>query len=1155
MDLKNLIFPENYDSSRGGVVEMKKLRSALGHLVYKSGRIGRLIVDVVGDEVCWAMLNSADGDGESGALVKFVSDVPEEPLLQIEQIVDDGLKNGGEAIKSEEPLPAEPNDGTADGVPADASLPVSTSTTTSTPADAALHAAETATTPATDHHLNSQLQSLEHYIANLHRTELTLRKSLMKAIDKGHGKAGSGINSMLQLSTLAIATSADEVEGMAEAEDWRYFLPKKASTDVNDSDNESSGSTGKGDAKEVKWRNSSASHALIGQIMYRPQFSPLRPDNNNLNDADDYKNQKCHWYRIVSYTPSEADVEVVGSDNPTSDTTVANKEARPNTIVQRRMRFRAVPVAESDIDLPYSEEGTNDDGMDIDDEDVEYMVLTEGQARAGVEAALLHCMIENKHRKLANVKAESAAAASFSSAAQLLSTQSGPHPFKNKHGSRIMLTPKPVKPEDGTSQFEILYGVIAGYDIQADEKGVKNRLLVLLENDDSDVKNNDGEEEMDADEKKLLDKKPCAFWSTVVDDDSHGALLTDIVSSSNEENDVTQQQQQQLFSQLCPTYEIQTHEYHANSEAYATCHTILTYLKSHSKISPFLEPVDPIALGIPDYLQVIKEPMDVGTLERELVGGIYSRIPPKQSTNDIDEEYEEEGADSPIYQMAYGPFYSAIMRIFDNCIQYNGKESWIGNEALLVKKAVEKKVQTVVSKAVWAGQGPKKTEKSFGGGRSSRGGKKSYTEDDSDANMYEYESDYEDDHAPGKRRSGKSKGGNSKARGSTKKKGKEDMASQAIEQPFVVPENAHEFGPTGGGAFPHLKIMTNVNKFSLSNDWSCRYVTEEKGDGGAGDREDGGEDASKKKEEDTAEEDEMLMLLQLQQQEEDLSGNGGTVRRSTRSRHAPQNYADEELDVSATAAALSSSSSINQTAVTLPGVEYYLMNDECFMQPDKKVDDKEGEEGTNSNLNAESSSPIITTVCTSRLGAEGVQETIHELFYAKLYHDHSPNALILESGFGKYADGSFPPYLGHIVPTPPASSNNSEQGHNESITWEVREQYLIPALRWILRGLVRSGHLAEVDGSLSDGILDDAPARSSSFSAGVVVPSHEYYCNESAPYDVLDEKEILRKRRTAANNAESDGSSEEEVELSAYEQMRAERVKRNAERLKALGLA
>ena len=431
---------------------------------------------------------------------------------------------------------------------------------------------------------------------------------------------------------------------------------------------------------------------------------------------------------------------------------------------------------------------------------------------------------------------------------------------------------------------------------------------------------------------------------------------------------------------------------------------------------------------------------------------------------------------------------------------------------------MEKKFQTVVSKAVWQGGGGAKT--SISGPALSRGAKNSvYAEEDSDVDMYEYESDYEDDYeGGGKRRSRKGKnkpkaGGG----GSRKSRAKEDTVSKAIEQPFMMPEQAHEFGT--GGAFPHLKVLTNVGKYALGQEWSCRYITE---DATAAENE---EDEAEKEDE----EDEMLMLMQLQQEEDDAP-----ARRSTRARHAPKNYADDEI-----VSAPNTSSSPTQAPVSLPGVEYYLMNDET-LQP--KTPD--GEEAA---LNAHDDR--LQTVCRSRLGAEGILETIHESFYAKLYREHSPNALILDSGLGNYADGSFPPYLGRVISAPGSNIDD-----DEAIVWEIRDQYLIPALRWVLRGLIRSGHLQEVDGTLTDGALEDAPARTS-FGAGVVVPSHEYYYNESyPPYDLLDEKEILRKRRQDAM-VDSESSSEDEVEMSEYEKARAARVARNAERLKALGLA
>jgi len=53
------------------------------------------------------------------------------------------------------------------------------------------------------------------------------------------------------------------------------------------------------------------------------------------------------------------------------------------------------------------------------------------------------------------------------------------------------------------------------------------------------------------------------------------------------------------------------------------CHAILKSLMSSSKATPFLAPVDPVALGIPDYFQVIKEPMDLGTIKQNVECGYY----------------------------------------------------------------------------------------------------------------------------------------------------------------------------------------------------------------------------------------------------------------------------------------------------------------------------------------------------------------------------------------------------------------------------------------------------------------------------------------------------------------------------------------------------
>eukprot|EP00210_Caulerpa_lentillifera_P008422 g8034.t1 len=48
------------------------------------------------------------------------------------------------------------------------------------------------------------------------------------------------------------------------------------------------------------------------------------------------------------------------------------------------------------------------------------------------------------------------------------------------------------------------------------------------------------------------------------------------------------------------------------------CGSILNHLKKHRYAWPFLQPVDAVALNIPDYHDVIKRPIDLGTISRKL---------------------------------------------------------------------------------------------------------------------------------------------------------------------------------------------------------------------------------------------------------------------------------------------------------------------------------------------------------------------------------------------------------------------------------------------------------------------------------------------------------------------------------------------------------
>eukprot|EP00158_Paraphelidium_tribonemae_P006580 Partr_v1_DN27887_c0_g1_i7_m22699 putative bromodomain containing len=81
-------------------------------------------------------------------------------------------------------------------------------------------------------------------------------------------------------------------------------------------------------------------------------------------------------------------------------------------------------------------------------------------------------------------------------------------------------------------------------------------------------------------------------------------------------------------------------------------------LKKHAEAGPFLRPVDPVALGIPDYFNVVKNPMDFGTAEK--------RIP----------EY-----------LDIKEFVADVGLVFSNCFLYNPENHPVHSMGRNVQKA------------------------------------------------------------------------------------------------------------------------------------------------------------------------------------------------------------------------------------------------------------------------------------------------------------------------------------------------------------------------------------------------------------------------------------------------------------------------------------
>ncbi|PRP77583.1 SNF2-related domain-containing protein [Planoprotostelium fungivorum] len=87
------------------------------------------------------------------------------------------------------------------------------------------------------------------------------------------------------------------------------------------------------------------------------------------------------------------------------------------------------------------------------------------------------------------------------------------------------------------------------------------------------------------------------------------------------------------------------------AEPFATCQEVLEDLLDQKDAETFEEPVNYDELGLEDYLSIIKEPMDLGTVHNKLLEEKYS---------DVKE------------------FVGDIRKVFDNCLMYNEPSSSIG---------------------------------------------------------------------------------------------------------------------------------------------------------------------------------------------------------------------------------------------------------------------------------------------------------------------------------------------------------------------------------------------------------------------------------------------------------------------------------------------
>jgi hypothetical protein len=91
---------------------------------------------------------------------------------------------------------------------------------------------------------------------------------------------------------------------------------------------------------------------------------------------------------------------------------------------------------------------------------------------------------------------------------------------------------------------------------------------------------------------------------------------------------------------------------------YSQAYDILNQTCAHEYAAPFLQPVDPTALGIPSYLRIIKNPMDLSTIRSKLDSSAYSK--PSEMHRDV-------------------------KLMFANCYRFNGKTAPISECAKVLE--------------------------------------------------------------------------------------------------------------------------------------------------------------------------------------------------------------------------------------------------------------------------------------------------------------------------------------------------------------------------------------------------------------------------------------------------------------------------------------
>ncbi|GJJ09420.1 hypothetical protein Clacol_003642 [Clathrus columnatus] len=117
-----------------------------------------------------------------------------------------------------------------------------------------------------------------------------------------------------------------------------------------------------------------------------------------------------------------------------------------------------------------------------------------------------------------------------------------------------------------------------------------------------------------------------------------------------------------------------------SQQQYKFCVSTIRQLKKNKDAPPFHYPVDPVALGIPHYLNVITHPMDISTVEKKLQSSNPSKPDPNLA--------------SPRYRSAE-EFISDVRLIFSNTVTFNGPDHAISQMGKRLEAMFDKAIKNM----------------------------------------------------------------------------------------------------------------------------------------------------------------------------------------------------------------------------------------------------------------------------------------------------------------------------------------------------------------------------------------------------------------------------------------------------------------------------